>query len=393
MTRYPSQIDTDNDIPAVDDGNTEWSGEFHNKSKEAIIAIETTLGTNPQGTTGSVAERINVSLDETGNLRSSAITALGLLNNIVNAQIATNAEISESKLNLQYHTYDLKTLIDSLSSQITSVNTFVSNVFYTDFIKHLSGTTDLLSSGTSGRHNASHINLNTTLKDKLNNDRSIATVMDALVAINNDLVGHETAALLQHKASAIQLVVDNFSNIPHTVDNVQKAIEYIDSVGDSIYGEFGAIMNSNGITRVACTDSTTISDTLPVATSIDGVTSFFKVGAITAQQLDKTFTKISVGDYITINYGSVVSTYTIGAILFEPQKTWAVKIDGTHQFIKASNDPGYAFFQQKESDDNVFGSLAVCPANHDLWTNYAGIPSSLIVVPPNSAQILGLDLN
>ncbi len=397
MTLYPNQYDSDNELPVVDDAVTEWSGEPHNLLREAVIAIEHTLGINPEGTSGTVADRIDVSLDENGQLRPAAIAALGLLTNIMDAQIDAGANINESKLNLAYKTYTLKALIDALSADIVAVDTYVLNTLYPFILAHTNGTT--------ARHKASYIDLDSSLIGTDGYARLATEVMAALTELNNELVVHETSTSNQHVASSVSVDSSDFTTIPQENDNVQKVITYIDNMGSEIYGEIRGVMHSNGITKTAITGDLVTSDgyntvllttALPVDTIIDSDFNdkvVFKVSAspsVTANQLDALFAKISIGDYITINYGGYVSTFTINGILFEPQTVWEIKIDGINL---AASTTAYAYIEQKKYDDNIFGSLAVCPANHDLWSHYSSVPSSLIVIPPRSAQAVGTDLN
>lgn len=510
MTIYPSQFDTDNELPVIDDSVTEWSGEPFNKTREAVLTIERTLGINPQGLAGSVSERINVSLDESGNLRSSAIAALGLLTNITDFQIDVAANIDEEKLNLAYKTYTLYALIQALSAQTNAVNTFAGEI-YQDIFGHLNGDA-ILVSGFGGRHVASQIDTDTVLLEAIQPDmtgtwsgtdwagtglgpylhtpgtavslyednltigllyrtqytisgrtagtltqyagttagttqsadgtytedlvcagnvnhsflpsadfdgsvtivsiiaiRPVTEVMGALTSINNELTWHQTSTTDQHEASAVSIDTSGFEVIPQDKTDVQKAINYIDEMGRTIYGEFGAILNSNGITRIASAEDLNTDgystllltpQTFAVETivssvdNIDDVVNFF-IGPSpnTADQLDALFSSISIGDYITINYGGYVSTFTINGILFDPQFTWKLKIDGVNLEAKSMIAPAYAYIEQKKYDDNTFGNLAVCPANHDLQPDYDNIPHSVIIVTPKSAQVLGLDLN
>ena len=68
MSKFPNQIDTDQELPGVIDGATENSGTAINALRDAVIAIENTLGQNPMGSTDSVADRLDVSLNSDGSL-------------------------------------------------------------------------------------------------------------------------------------------------------------------------------------------------------------------------------------------------------------------------------------------------------------------------------------
>lgn len=58
-TRYPNAIDGYSEIRIVRDRIEEIVSRDHNDNRSAIIAIEQTLGINPQGVFGTVAERLD----------------------------------------------------------------------------------------------------------------------------------------------------------------------------------------------------------------------------------------------------------------------------------------------------------------------------------------------
>jgi hypothetical protein len=97
-SKYPNQIDTPSELPIVRDGITEISSDIINSLRNAIIQIEKTLGINPQGATGNtVSGRISSVIDESGNLKSEAISRSGILfGPIINDHISSVAAIDES---------------------------------------------------------------------------------------------------------------------------------------------------------------------------------------------------------------------------------------------------------------------------------------------------------
>ena len=58
-TRYPNDIDGYAQIRIVRDGIEEVIALDHNDARSAILAIEQTLGVNPEGPFGTVVERLN----------------------------------------------------------------------------------------------------------------------------------------------------------------------------------------------------------------------------------------------------------------------------------------------------------------------------------------------
>lgn len=422
MTVYPIQLDSDNELPPVDDNITEIGGEAINRLREAVFAIEETLGLNPQGTVGTLADRLFVSINLDGTIKASAVSLL--LTNIIDAQVAAGAGIKESKLDLDFGTTALKNYIDAVNITVGSLTT-TSNNLIGDFILHLSGQTPL-SMAISGRHIASHLDLNTNgmnpyaygvdprdpagylnpgLRDKYGNFRTCLNVLTALSQINSELIGHENLVLLAHVATAISLDTSGFTTIPSTEDNVQKAIDYIDAMATEIYEEHRAAMHSNAINNVNRSEDyfedgyvEFISGPFACQTYLNANGNDFVVFSAsvsaTAFELNRLFRIITIGDYININYGGYVVQFTINSISLDASSNWVVKIDGINSADKVAPDYAYVTFDKKKFDENIYGSLAVCSVNHNLNSvTYGTLPRSVIVVDPRCAQATGLDLN
>lgn len=69
MTKYPSQIDNSSSLPAAVDNSTPLKASLYNRLREAVIAMETELGTNPSNIYANVATRMNVLENVVGNLK------------------------------------------------------------------------------------------------------------------------------------------------------------------------------------------------------------------------------------------------------------------------------------------------------------------------------------
>ena len=108
-SKYPDKIDTSIELPIVRDNIIQIGSEVMNSLRSAILQVEKTLGTNPNGIPSiTVAERLNQSLDELGNIKKEAINALNLISGpITNVEVSDNASIAESKLDLDYNTSTL----------------------------------------------------------------------------------------------------------------------------------------------------------------------------------------------------------------------------------------------------------------------------------------------
>jgi len=59
MVNYPAKIDTSISIPSAVDNHTPVASSQYNKSRDAVIAIETELGVKPSSTYGTVRERLD----------------------------------------------------------------------------------------------------------------------------------------------------------------------------------------------------------------------------------------------------------------------------------------------------------------------------------------------
>src|SRR5271157_2793626 len=120
MTVYPNSIDTDKELPLIQNGATEIAASTVNGVRDATLALEQALGVCPQGNLADLTTRINISIDANGNIKAGALTAAGLVSlPIYDFQVASNANILETKLALIYSTPTLKGLIDSTNSTVS----------------------------------------------------------------------------------------------------------------------------------------------------------------------------------------------------------------------------------------------------------------------------------
>ena len=212
MTNYPNIIDSDLELPRIENNVTEITDHTVNSLRDAVIAIETAVGINPQGNKSSLADRINAAIDEDGLIKASAIAGIGLVTlPITNTEIAQDAAIEESKLELDYSTSSLNSRISSAQTNITSTNTSLGT---------LQGGVTQHYIGTSNRHGGDDVDLAVSVDGE-------NTVEAALHAVDDSLTSHETNVVSAvHQANTIS-VVDNFSDFSST--NVQDALEKLDT--------------------------------------------------------------------------------------------------------------------------------------------------------------------
>jgi hypothetical protein len=428
MTTYPAALDDDSSIIRIDDNLSELGTAAINQSREAIFAIEETLGVNPQGSKSSLGERVSISLNADGTLRTSAVEAVGLVTlPIDNHHIASNAGILESKLTLDYSTSDLNTLLTSLEVQVDNLSVIV-NALSNDFLIHISGGDFLTNGVTLARHVASHIDINavptdsrdaytwTGLLDKDGNVRTAGTVAEALLEINNELVGHENTTANAHPATAITVNTIAFKTIPTSTENVQEALNYIDDIENLSNGIDRAILHSNGIPRNARSQDLLVDgyglNLIPTTkmsaylaepnqqrprdsiVNGDDVIQFFPTNN-SDFSFDAKFAQVKVGDIVRVNYGyGFEHTYPITSIRFEPGSEWVVRVNGYNLFNsnRADGYDGYARIDRARFDTNTWG---VCAAAGVVPNTFPDLSSSdllgsIIIGSPQGATAVGI---
>lgn len=220
MSNYPSAIDTDAQLPRVDDNVSEIAAEVINGLREAIFAIQKTLGRDPQGSATDLVTRLSTSINDDGTLKAAALAISG----IVNSQIAAGAAIEESKLDLDVPTQTLQDQITSNDIDIANLQKSIAKVI-SDLALHVSGA--------GLRHDTFDIDLNsaypTSTPPEFTNLTS-TDLHDALVEINDRFISHAaTNAVNSHPATSISVDGSNFIVIPTTVDDVQEALEELDA--------------------------------------------------------------------------------------------------------------------------------------------------------------------
>jgi len=122
-SKYPNQIDTSIEIPAVRDNITEIGSDVINSIRSAIFSIEQALGILPNGQAGqTLADRLNQALDENGNIKPDALSLVNVLSGpILDNDISSVAAIKESKLKLDFPTKILQSEISSLNFEIDHI--------------------------------------------------------------------------------------------------------------------------------------------------------------------------------------------------------------------------------------------------------------------------------
>lgn len=425
MSVYPLAIDSDATIPRIDDNLSEIGTDVINSIRSAIFAIETEMGLVPKGSLGSLADRLNISLNANGTIKASALTAVGLVTlPITDFQIGVNAGIKEYKLALDHKTADLFTLISSNTVLLNSVNAFL-GIVSTDFTNHLSGAKFLSNGVTSARHVASHIDLNNVptdirdpffswsgLLDKTGIARTAKTVGDALLQINNDLTTHENAIVNAHVATSIIVDSDEFIEIPTTANTVQKVIDYLDDAEVLNIGQHRATQHANCIPKTARSNSLTLPDgygvnVVPVTSAITYLIHSPNVAPVDDLSIgddlikfvpdnsnfvfDAKFNQVKIGDIAVVNYDNGIEvSFMVESIRYVPGSEWIIRINGLNLFDTSS---AQVRIDRAPFDDDTVGILAVAAANGIPTSSFSNILSGVIIGHPRAASALGLEFD
>lgn len=218
MSLYPNNLDSNLEIPRVDDNITEVSADTINAIRDAVMAIEKALGTDIQGNLSDLAERINAVIDENGILKTAALSSKGLISlPIGNAQIGSSAAIEEGKIDLDYSTSYLNGRIASIRVDVEALRRSISSFL------------DLLTnhySGTSNKHDGYQITMSSYTRSGAG-----TTVERAIHLLDNAFTDHLHSSS-PHTAYNIP-VSNNFRGI--SAQNVQEALQELSYVNPGVF--------------------------------------------------------------------------------------------------------------------------------------------------------------
>ena len=122
-SKYPNQLDSSVEIPAVRDNITEIGSDVINSLRSALFQIEKTLGINPQGAAGNtVSSRLSGVVDDNGNLLKDALDRSNVLSGpILDSDVSKSAAIRESKLRLNFPTQLLQDEVSIINGQLDNI--------------------------------------------------------------------------------------------------------------------------------------------------------------------------------------------------------------------------------------------------------------------------------
>lgn len=434
MSKYPNELDTDQELPPVNDNITEEGAEAINALRDAVFNLESEVGIGGSGTMNSIAERLGVAIDLNGQIKASAITSLGLVSlPIYDNHIASAANISESKLNLDHSTQNLFDYISGIDSNVYTAMSFIADTG-SKVEPHLDGYIY--------RHQMNHIDVGSPLsyfKNQNNLLRNNSNFYNLFKDLNYDYISHQKAdgtnfngldpslpsvgtvppKNYAHNARGIFINSSNFSYVPQTVINLQDLAEFFDSSSITFLGTRIQTLYSNGIPRASRSGANTNKNfgqqVIPVTkiktyllnnlstTPVDNIDTgddiieFLPESNVSSTGLfDSQFSKIRSGDILNITYSDGYgngpdgynSPFTIQTVIkskkplsLTSDKRYVVRINTKNLY--SGNFTAEVF--RPSFNVNKFGVLSTSIANAP-----SGIPSSLIIGNPRSAQTLGI---
>lgn len=428
MSNFPISIDDDSTLPQVNDNITEIGSDAINALKDAVINIETEIGLGGSGSVGDIATRLGVSINPDGTIKSSALTSLGLVAlPIYDNEIASNAQIKESKLKLDHKTADLFNLISNLNDDVTLALGWIS-VTGIKFDPHIMGALY--------RHQLRDIDVVTDssfyLKNVFDTLRDNTHAFSLIGDINDELISHQKAdgynisgsgtittnsgttysSIFAHTASGVYVNTGGFSSLPQTLDNAQELFEFIDSSSILLYGTRIQNLYSNGVSKVSRssvlgldgygspvvppTTATTYllnnylssSPVDDIAIGDDIIELTPSVSVSSTNIIDSQFELVKPGDIIRVNYGTIETSFVIKEKKYIESggfKKFIVRIAGKNLFHTTNAS---VRIDRSLVNGNKYGVLAVAPANNE----FSELPS-LIVGSPRSAMVLGIGFN
>lgn len=248
-SKYPNQLDTSVEIPTVHDNVTEIGSDVLNSFKSAILAIERTLGVNPQGSVGNtVSARIGRSLDSSGYLLPEALAQVGAISGpITNNEVSEVAAIKEKKLDLDFPTQLLQDEISMIQSDLNSISDNLADLS-TKFSIHIYP-------NSLNRHNAVSINVVEAIPQESDvASLSLAgdTLQGTLETIYNEHINYTglniSSTNHSHRSDQIYFNRENVQDLIFQ-DSIQGAIEDLADISGVGLKNNTLNLNSNGLIR------------------------------------------------------------------------------------------------------------------------------------------------
>lgn len=388
MSNFPSQIDTDADLPIVTNNVTEIGAEAINAIRSAIFAIENTLGSEVNGSSTNLKNRLDAVLNPDGTFKSAALVAAGLIAlPITDSMVATNAAILESKLDLDHTTQSLYNLILSNDVDIATLQA-QANVVLANFLAHVSGALF--------KHDGYQILLETAYPSSpppniypLNS----TSVGEAIYSLKDAFFQHISATKVNaHTAENISLDISGLSRI--TSDNLQGAVEELEGINETLFIDHRDDLHASGFSNFANSrDGYSTSRQILPEVYASTVTAYVLPDRQTIQfdGYNLSTLGISAGDVVRVSSPlSAIGSYTIEAIGIR-SAIGAKPALTAYQAAISENIPydGYvsAAVFSPSSTSTLKGNMAPTIHQSDIRVD------SVQVARPNAAKILTLGIN
>ena len=245
MSNFPSELDTDAELPRVTNNVTEIGAEAINAIREAVFAIEHTLGANVDGSAASLKDRLDTVLNPDGTFKSAALVAAGLIAlPITNAMVGTSAAIEESKLDLDHATQALYNAIISNDVDILVLQNNITSIL-ANFLSHVSGT--------AFKHDGYQILLESAYPNTSPPNISPLTsvsIGEAIYALKNSHFDHISASKVgAHSAVNIDVDLSNLTVL--TATNVQDALSELEVLGNTLFIDHRDDLHASGFSNFA----------------------------------------------------------------------------------------------------------------------------------------------
>lgn len=440
MSQFPYQLDSDADLPRVDNNITEIGGDAINALRAAMFNVEADIGIGAAGTAGSIAQRLNVSLMSDGTINPSALVNLLSIVMITDAQVSPTAGIHESKLNLSYSTASLYNLYATLKTSVDILNGWLA-ITGVKLEPHIDGTNynhllsaihvdpstifvktspAVLPSAGTNVVNRDTTNSDTLVQD-ISNDLVIHEKSDGSAGVTPTAGGTVPPENFAHMASGVYVDTASFTTIPQSDTNVQSIIDFIDSSSLLLLGSRIQNFYENGVSRTSRSTSFFAdgygSPIVPPTPAIayflgvppgppsssphddinngDDVILFNPTSSqLTTFNFDAQFAQVAPGDLLTINYGTGISYQfyvdsvksIVNSVVTPPVRQYAVRINGKNP---VSDGYAVARIDKPTFNRNKYAVIASARAPNSM----NGIYESLIVIHPRSALALGNGFN
>jgi hypothetical protein len=249
-SKYPNALDDTSNLPTIRNGLTDVSADTFNRLRDAILAVERSIGINPQGQFSDLASRLAVIINPDGSLSKQAFQAIGgIFGPIRSDDIDQNAAIPESKLHLNFSTALLQDEIRIVEARTMGLVDLILSA-QARIQEHISLAT--------GAHRAAAIATDMQTSPIQSSTATVKIDQPNVQAVLQQLysnhinfysgVDSNLLTLTNSPHQANQIFYDN-RNTELPTNSVQGAIDNMHAAGNSSITQHQRQLHSNGIQR------------------------------------------------------------------------------------------------------------------------------------------------